>query len=263
MTSSNSRRIWWCLTGPLALLPIHAAGVYPEGPKLSDFVISSYTPSLNALIKTPVVQLETRQLLAIALPNESRLPGTAKEISIIETVIKQSNRFDVVRLLEGEATRQRVLEAMKTSSWVHFACHGLQDILNPTESHLQLAHHSKLTLSEIIKHHLENAEFAFLSACQTATGSEELLDKAVHLAAGMLLAGYRSVIATMWTVDDDIATEVAGEVYRHLFFDEYDADYTRSAEVLHFAVKRVCETRRAEGKSVSLFSWVPFIHNGL
>ncbi|KAJ7845100.1 hypothetical protein B0H13DRAFT_1908537 [Mycena leptocephala] len=47
-------RIWWYSTGPLSFLPIHAAGVYGDdqtfGSKLSGFLISSYTPSLTALI---------------------------------------------------------------------------------------------------------------------------------------------------------------------------------------------------------------------
>ena len=47
-------RIWWCATGPLAFLPIHAAGIYATstskaGPTLSDFAISSYIPNVRAL----------------------------------------------------------------------------------------------------------------------------------------------------------------------------------------------------------------------
>ena len=152
---------------------------------------------------------------------------------------------------------------MKTSHWVHFACHGVQDNENPTQSCLSLAGigHSKLTLSEIIKLDLKNAELAFLSACQTATGTQQLEEEAVHLAAGMLLAGYRGVIATMWTIDDDVAVEVADETYRRLF-EEYKGDSTRAAEALHFAVKKARENLEAKGRS-SLFTWIPFIHMGV
>ncbi|KAJ6487356.1 hypothetical protein DFH09DRAFT_841575, partial [Mycena vulgaris] len=41
-----------------------------------------------------------------------------------------------------------------------------------------------------------------LSACQTARGAKGLQEESVHLAAGMLLAGYRGVIATMWSIMD-------------------------------------------------------------
>jgi CHAT domain-containing protein len=72
----------------------------------------------------------------------------------------------------------------------------VQNISNPTESALLLAKQSKLSLSRITKLSLPHAELAFLSACQTATGDENLAGEAVYLAAGMLLAGYRGVIAT-------------------------------------------------------------------
>ncbi|KAJ7703440.1 hypothetical protein B0H14DRAFT_2230098, partial [Mycena olivaceomarginata] len=57
---------------------------------------------------------------------------------------------------------------------------------------------SQLTLSRIIQLNLPHAVFAYLSACQTATGEQKLQEESVHLAAGILLAGYRGVIATMW-----------------------------------------------------------------
>jgi CHAT domain-containing protein len=39
---------------------------------------------------------------------------------------------------------------------------------------------------------------AFLSACQTAMGDETTPDEMMHLAAALLFAGFRSVVATMW-----------------------------------------------------------------
>ena len=89
-----------------------------------------------------------------------------------------------------------VLEGMEEGSWVHLACHAVQhsSISSlPTESAFCL-HSRDLTLLKIMTKSFHNADFAFLSACQTATGDEALLEEAVHLAAGMLAAGYQSVI---------------------------------------------------------------------
>lgn len=198
------------------------------------------------------------RILAVALPNESRLPGTAKEV---ESVANRAGDIGVTQLFESAATQEQVSYAMKSFNWVHFACHGEQNTASPTDSCLLLARKSKLTLSEIISFRLEQAELAFLSACETATGEETLEEEAVHLAAGMLLAGYKAVIATMWTINDHIAVEIADETYR-LLFDEYKADYTRAAEALHFAVKNVCEERKEKANPVPLSYWVPFIHMG-
>ncbi|KAJ7884655.1 CHAT domain-containing protein, partial [Mycena leptocephala] len=118
------------------------------------------------------------------------------------------------------------------SRWVHFACHGVQNISHPTESALLLAGRSRLTLSDIIQFALPNADLAFLSACQTATGEKTLEEESVHLSAGMLLAGYRGVIATMWTIMDSDALDVANDVYEHLF-KMSPPDPAQAAEALH------------------------------
>ncbi|KAJ7084108.1 CHAT domain-containing protein [Mycena epipterygia] len=264
--SHNLGRIWWCPTGPLAFLPIHAAGLYGEnqafGSKLSDFLISSYTPSLTALIQgfCPQSGLQADlQLLAVTQPSaygQGHIPGTQEEIKSIEQHAK--DKVPVQWLDQDMATIEKVQEGMKNSRWVHFACHGVQST-SPTESALLLAGSSRLTLSNIIELSLPNADLAFLSACQTATGSKKLQDESVHLAAGMLLAGYRGVIGTMWSIMDNDAPQVAGDVYAHLL-EASPPDPTRAAQVLHLAIQKL---REQPGAKKSFLHWVPFIHFGV
>jgi CHAT domain-containing protein len=226
--------------------------------QLSEFVISSYTPTLTALLddssSTPSQEF---QLLAVAQPNaygQSHLPNTQEEL---QRIYKHAGSLKVLSLVGSDATVEKVVRGMKGSSWVHFACHGVQDMANPTESALLLAGSSHMKLSEIIKLSLPCAGLAFLSACQTATGAEELPEEAVHLAAGMLLAGYGGVIATMWSIMDRDAPCVADDVYAHLFKDQ-TPDHTQAAYALHHAIQKL--RRTTEGKSY--FSWVPYIHMG-
>ncbi|KAJ7243451.1 TPR-like protein [Mycena rebaudengoi] len=263
----NLGRIWWCPTGPLAFLPIHAAGLYGEdqafGSKLSDFLISSYTPSLTALIQGFRPNCESQaelQLLAVTQPSakgQSYLPGTHEEIKCIQQHI-EGKKVHLQWLDEEMATIDKVQEGMTDSRWVHFACHGVQSD-SPIESALLLAGSSRLTLSNIIQLNLPNADLAFLSACQTATGSQELQDESVHLTAGMLLAGYRGVIGTMWSIDDKDAPQVAGDVYAHIL-EASPPDPTRAAQALHLAVKKL---REQPGLKKSFLHWVPFIFWGL
>ncbi|KAJ7449100.1 TPR-like protein [Mycena galericulata] len=264
--SQDLGRIWWCPTGPLAFLPIHAAGLYGEnqavGSKLSDFLISSYTPSLTALIEGYRPQSESQaglQLLAVTQPSaegQSYIPGTQEEIRCIEQHAK--GKVPVLWLDEDMATIENVQKGMKESRWVHFACHGVQSP-SPTESALLLAGSSRLTLSNIINLSLPNADLAFLSACQTATGSQELQDESVHLTAGMLLTGYRGVIGTMWSITDNDAPQVADNVYGHLL-EVSPPDPTRAAAALHLAVRKL---RERPGQKKSFLHWVPFIHFGV
>jgi CHAT domain-containing protein len=122
---------------------------------------------------------------------------------------------------------------MRDSGWVHFACHGVQSASSPTDSALLLAGSSRLTLSNIIRLSLPHANLAFLSACQTAMGSNDLQDESVHLSAGMLLVGYRGVIGTIWSIMDNDAPQVAGDVY----VETSPPDLTRAVEALHLAVR--------------------------
>ena len=257
--------IRWCPTGPLAFLPIHAAGIYrPDGTascSLADFAISSYTPSLNALLKSSRRQVKKQSSVRLLVVSQSNtpgfnpLPGTKKEL---QSIHEHASRLSLpYHALDGEVTVNQVLSAMKEYPWVHFACHGIQDTSDPMKSGLPLSD-GLLQLSDIIKEQLPNADFAFLSACQTATGDQSRPEEAIHLAAGMLLAGYRNVVGTMWSIKDDIAPFVADKVYAELFRNG-EPDSTKAAQALHGAI---CSLReRPSGCSFS--SWVPFIHIGV
>ena len=102
---------------------------------------------------------------------------------------------------------------------------------------------------------LPNAEIAFLSACQTAEGDKDLPDEAVHLAAGMLAAGFKSVIATMWSISDGMAPKVTDGVYARLLKDG-KPELGKVAEALHYAVEEIRSRDPAD------LEWVPFIHMG-
>jgi CHAT domain-containing protein len=258
----NPPRIWWCATGPLAFLPIHAAGIYSKsepGFNISDYVVSSYTPTLAAIIgarESHHARDKYRGLLAISQPStpgQSALPNTEVELNIIKN---QATQFSVSLLRGPEALMESVIKGMEAHSWVHFACHGIQDT-EPLKSAFCL-HDKHLELSMIITKSFPHADFAFLSACQTATGDEKLSEEAVHLAAGLMLAGYGSVIATTWSIKDKDAPVIAGHVYTELFSDGVP-DSSRSAVALHHAVKLL---RQQLGDSEFL-SWVPFIHVGM
>ncbi|KIJ48883.1 hypothetical protein M422DRAFT_161997 [Sphaerobolus stellatus SS14] len=260
--------LWWCPTGLLSFLPLHAAGLYhnnaPLGSKLSDFVISSYTPTLSALLDR-VTSLQPQpqrmpKLLAIAQPSsisQISLPGTLTEIKEIEQAVK--GVLTIKTLVEGNATLDKVVEELKTATWVHFACHGVQNPTHPLKSALLLADNDRLTLAKLASLKMPRGSLAFLSACQTAKGDEILSDEAVHLGAGMLVTGFEGVIGTMWSVTDRVAPQVARDVYRYL--KESNLDITEAAHALQLAVENVRKDSISE-ENAWFISWVPFIHIG-
>lgn len=261
----------WCATGPLALLPLHAAGLYgsPNDIKLYDFTVSSYTPSLTMLIEAhrqssnkASSAASLPRILAISQPNtpgQNPLPGTKKEVSEIVNWIGE--RASVTRLNGADATVSATLEAMQTHEWCHFACHGIQHPENPTESAFML-HDGPLTLHTMMKQSFSSAHIAFLSACQTATGDERLTEESVHLAAGMLAAGYSTVFGTLWSIMDQDAPLVAKEVYAQLLNEKDDGardSRVRGAYALHEATKKL----RDKVGEKEFIRWVPFVHFGL
>ncbi|KAF8132370.1 TPR-like protein [Boletus edulis] len=269
-TPGNLSRIFWCPTGPFVFLPIHAAGLYDvkysaPGHKVFDFVVSSYVPTLSILAPSRNIHVahdDDFRLLAVRQPTTdgrqlSRLPGVHTELEHIKEAITNSGSACATFLEPSVGTVEEVLGLMKEADWVHFACHGIQDAKNPTDSGLCLANERRLKISDIIGLSRSRDGLAFLSACQTATGDEGLSDEAIHIAAGMLFAGYAGVIGTMWSISDTLAPIVARDVYEHLFRNGTRPDYREAAWALHEAIGR-----QRDGE-VSFNEWVPFIHVGL
>ncbi|KAF8433237.1 CHAT domain-containing protein [Boletus edulis BED1] len=270
-TPGDLSRIFWCPTGPFVFLPIHAAGLYDAeysapGHKVFDFVVSSYVPTLSILAPSCniyVAHNDDFRLLAVRQPPTdgrqlSRLPGVHTELKHIKEIVTNSASGCATFLEPSVGTVEEVLGLMKEADWVHFACHGIQDARNPTDSGLCLANERRLKISDIIGLSRSRGGLAFLSACQTATGDEGLSDEAIHIAAGMLFAGYAGVIGTMWSISDTLAPILAKDVYEHLFRNGTRPDYREAAWALHDAIGRV-----RESGEVSFNEWVPFIHVGL
>ncbi|CEL51549.1 hypothetical protein RSOLAG1IB_00084 [Rhizoctonia solani AG-1 IB] len=251
--------ITWCPTGILSFLPLHAAGDYSQpGSRVFSYAVSSYTPTLTALLaSTPSTLTPDSRVLAIgqaATANHTPLPGIIDEIASIKSHIGHKHGFS--QLMDDQATKNAVLSAMKEHHWVHLACHASQDVKNPTKSGFFL-HDGTLDLMAINRCSFRNKGLAFLSACQTAKGDEELADEAVHLASGMLMAGYPSVIATMWSVADSDAPLVADKVYEQLM-KEGKVGNGEAGRALHSAV---AELRGKVGEK-EFGRWVPYIHIG-
>ncbi|KAJ6579386.1 CHAT domain-containing protein [Mycena sp. CBHHK59/15] len=276
--SPNPSRLWWCPTGPLTFLPIHAAGLYGEfgADCVADYVVSSYSPTLTALLHPPTdtrTPFKMTALIQPETPGQSSLPGAEEELVEIEKRVPERWLTSLGKI--SKPTVETVLSHLRQSSIVHFACHGTQDVMNPLDSGLILTD-ERLKVSEIMRRPDgsgradtdlpgKHMSLAFLSACETAKGSDDLPDEAMHLAGTLLFAGFRGVVATMWAMDDRDGPRIAGTFYEHLFRN-CDAGSDRpvlpnlsdAAYALHLAVAKL-----REDPDVSFSRWVPFVHYGV
>ncbi|KAF5332601.1 hypothetical protein D9611_005496 [Ephemerocybe angulata] len=265
-------KLWWCPTGPLSFLPLHAAGIYggssPE--TVLDYVISSYTPTITAITNivngSRSIDPGVSGLFLTSHPNPSNasvIPGTTKEVRSIFANAEKSG-IKVLKIEGDELTVDECLEHMQQFSCIHLACHGSQNAAEPLKSRF-LLHQGSLELGTILRSNLKNADLAFLSACQTSTGEEKLPDEAVHLAAGMLAAGYRRVVGTMWSISDRAAQDVSVAYYEYLLArqkggDNPTFDGTHSAHALYHATQQLRD--RLDDSEDSLLTWIPFVHFG-
>jgi CHAT domain-containing protein/tetratricopeptide (TPR) repeat protein len=243
----SQSRIWWCPTAEFSVLPLHAAGPYRKGEQnLPHIYISSYTPTLTALIRArryhpPHSATEQTHFIAIGQANaagERELPSVGRELDIIGQRVDGLATFTRI---DGEESRiSRVVEELSRNEWVHLACHGLPNRNQPFESAFAL-HDGHFTIQHIIGCDLKNPEFAYLSACHTTVGDKESPDEVIHLASAMQFAGFRSVIGTMWVVDDGETNKITSTFYKHMVpVDECGRlDHTRAAFALNKTMKSV------------------------
>ncbi|KAG2034421.1 CHAT domain-containing protein [Suillus americanus] len=263
-------RIWLCPTAAFTSIPLHAA--HPFRPKangdgrelcLEDIYICSYTPTLSALIRARQ-KMKTRAATSFVAIGQSQPPaGQGEALLTIDSELELVRSLvpaiaNPTTLVGDAATRAGALQALQCNTWVHLACHGKQDHEQPYYSHFAMRD-KPLTLLDIMDNNAPHAEFAFLSACHTATGDEETPDEAIHLAAGLQFSGFKSVIGTLWVVDDAVAKHVVKGFYENMFKDLEEGDMpdcTKAAWALNKATYAV-------KKEVPLEQRIVFIHIGV
>ncbi|KAJ3563259.1 hypothetical protein NP233_g9060 [Leucocoprinus birnbaumii] len=262
--SMQSGRVWWCPVGEFTEFPLHAAA------PIDCLYISSYTYGLEVLLNARARRVgstaseqpksSSLQLSVVGIGDypgrpHLTLPSVARELQILSNLVEGDSGIVLHEMKNDEAKVDAVLSTLKSSQFVHLACHGTMDVQEPLNSHLVLVN-GNLELRNILAEDLKSAEFAFLSACQTATGVSSLSNESVHLAGGFVAAGFKGVVGTLWSIADEDAPGVVKDVYKAMKI-EGGLDITLAAEGLDRAVKRM----RISG--VPAHRWVPFIHVGV
>jgi CHAT domain-containing protein len=222
--------------GALHYLPFHALPS-PGGRTLLHDVAVSYLPSASVLRHLPKAQRRARGVLAVVnpeVPGLPSLPGAEVEVRGISSLLP-------ARLLaRAQATKPRVTNEVGRHPIVHFASHAELDARRPMASSLRLTptgdDDGRLTVDEIYNLELQ-ADLVVLSAC--ATGVTSALtgeavspgDEVVGFSRGLLYAGARSLVATLWPVDDDATAAIVIEFYREVQRGVPKAEALRRAQL--------------------------------
>uniref|UniRef100_UPI001F48A3CB CHAT domain-containing protein n=1 Tax=Streptomyces venezuelae TaxID=54571 RepID=UPI001F48A3CB len=251
-------RVWWIPTGPLAFLPLHAAGHHREatGRTVLDRTVPSYAPTVRALAaarRRTAASVPSFLVVAVPeAPGAPPLPGAAGEGAAVAGALPGA------RLLAGEAaTRDAVVSALADHTWLHFCGHGTSEPLTAVGSRLLVHDHldHPLTVAGISRLDLSGADLAYLSACGTARSGFTVMDEGLHLAGGLQLAGFRHVVGTLWEIEDTLSVRIAEQVYEGLGAPRPVAD--RAPYAVREAVRGI---RDRYPRTPSL--WAAHIHVG-
>ncbi|TQE34140.1 CHAT domain-containing protein [Streptomyces ipomoeae] len=256
-TGQGSGRLWWCPTGLLALLPLHAAGELPER------YVCSYATTLRSLARARRRQNDgDRTAGGVLVVDQADVPGLLPLPSARKEALRLVTQVRERKLLAGPmADRRAVRRALPNHSCLHFAGHARHDPARPARSGL-FCHGDQrpalLTVEDIARLRLDAAELAFLSACETARGTARLPDEALHLAGALQLAGFTHVVAAQWVAEDTTAQQLTATFYAELRHPDAPdrLDPARSASALHTAVRRI----RRQNPDPLL--WAAYVHTG-
>ncbi|MFH8976337.1 CHAT domain-containing protein [Streptomyces sp. NPDC017890] len=241
-------RVWWSPVGRLALLPIHAAGRFPDDTSVLDRVVSSYTPTLRALRHARARHTRADDDLVVVAVEDAKgarpLRGAGREASRIAALTRAT------RLDGAQATADSVRAALTSHTSAHFACHAASDPDDPSAGHL-LLHDGPLSVLDVSALDLSGVRLAVLSACETSLGAHRVPDESLHLVSAFQLAGYPLVVGTLWQVNDLVARMVAVDLHECVSAGE------DVATALHHAVHRC---RERFDKTPTL--WAAYLHSG-
>lgn len=274
-TPTNDRawpRVWWIPVGRLSVFPIHAAGNSVIGFAI-DKVISSYTPTLRALdharvqLSKKMTETVSQTVLLTSMPDTPNRPSLPYAQSEVESVDKLLPRLINRSILECP-TKPNVLSVLRQCSVAHFACHGEVNS-DPSKSLILFADwkSNPLTVADMTSENLGHAQMAYISCCHGANNRNfALLDEGIHMAGACQLAGFPTVVGTLWKVGDMYSATVAESLYRVILTPEEKLDVRRAAWGLHLAIRKVREESKWV-RGLKIFddpmAWAPYIHVGV
>lgn len=177
------------------------------------------------------------------------LPGTKTEVDSIEKLFNKKF-LQTVRYSEHAATETAIKNDTVSYSLIHIATHGYLD-MNPEDDYIESMIHSGLLFSgvcdipgidsetdddgiltsyEIAQLNLSKTELVVLSACQSGLGTIDNQEGMLGLQRGLLIAGAKKVLVSLWKIDDVVTAEWMYYFYSNLVETNSCSDAYRYAQ---------------------------------
>jgi CHAT domain-containing protein len=184
------------------------------------------------------------------------LPSSADEVWIAQAAFPKKT----VKLLLGTSATEAAFKAARLTDYrvIHLAVHGFADSTFPDRAALVLLSDQSagedgfLQASEIVQLRL-NGNLVVLPACDTAVGPLQGQEGIANLSRAFLLAGARTVVSTLWQIDDSSSLFLMKRFYARL------SENPSAASALT-AAKR--DMLRTFGRKALPYQWAAFTVEG-
>ncbi|XP_078372299.1 tetratricopeptide repeat protein 28-like [Oculina patagonica] len=240
---------------PFAALPDEKGKCFAE--KFRVRVVPSLS-TLKLIQDSPADYHSQTGALIVGNPDVGRvrLNGLLKDIPPLpcaeSEAIMVGKMLGVKPLLGKEATKQAVLQKIPSVSLIHFAAHGDAErgeiLLTPSGTSMENPREDDylLTMTEVSQVQLR-AKLVVLSCCHSAHGQIRA-EGVVGIARAFLGSGARSVLVSLWALDDNATEQFMRNFYEHLVRGEI------ASECLHQAMKWMRDNDYPD-----VNHWAPFV----
>jgi CHAT domain-containing protein len=162
-----------------------------------------------------LAQMRTRELIVID-PTETL---TYAPLEGAAAAVEASRRFQVEILAGQGARRDLVRTAAARVGYLHLIGHGVFDDSNPYRSGMYLdvaqSPESLLTIAEVLAElEAPAGRLAVLSGCETGLRRPNPVSEEISMPAAFLAAGYATVVASRWAVNDLSTSLLVTEFFR-------------------------------------------------
>ena len=217
---------------------------------LLNEMVSKDTKSNNGCLAiAPLFNGEYSQDRSFTL---SKLDHNVTEVQSVINIIGGKS------LIKEEATEQAFSKDVKNYNIIHLATHGKANDLDGDFAYLAFTHiddkieNEFLYNTEIYNLKL-NADMVVLSACETGVGELNKGEGIISLARGFSYAGAKSIITTLWSINDAKTKEIMESFYHYIKKGKAKDTALRKAK-LEFIQKN--------GRAAHPFYWAAFVPIG-
>lgn len=246
--------------GDLSKIPFQAIGKKMADSSfrfLTDDHTIFYTNQLEIFKDEASPKEDIASFAAFGVPDKT-LRYTQKEAEAIGAILSANNNI----YTGNNATEKMAKSSLSGKKYVHFATHGVLNYAEYAESFLKFlpdkgkdtigGNDGKLTIDEIKELEIDGCDLVTLSACETAVGKQLMPGWQISPANSFILNKVKTVVATLWKVDDEATSILMDEFYLQLKNGREKADALREAQ----------KKLSSNPKYVHPFYWAPFVLYG-